>query len=206
MLNVKGHHVMKHTVLLLAVVMLIPLAVSAKKKLITVKVEVVEPTTTFQELAGNRGSILGRRTGIDSVSLKVIINGDHALLRCYENHQGCNTLGPGTYDAEVSVPKWTGCLARDTSGKLATRTSGSTIYNHSITKDSENTGECLALGRSERRRGTNSTFAPERRRTFLSRRRPRGGPVFSSPPFPGIQCSSREPLFGEVSRIHSPTP
>jgi hypothetical protein len=99
--------------------MLIPLAVSAKKKLITVKVEVVEPTTTFQELAGNRGSILGRRTGIDSVSLKVIINGDHALLRCYENHQGCNTLGPGTYDAEVSVPKCTGCLARDTSGKAS---------------------------------------------------------------------------------------
>lgn len=107
---------MKHISLLLAVVMLIPLAASAKKKLLTVKVEVVEQTN-FQERSGNAGSILGRRTGVESVSLKVTVNGDHALLRCYENHQGCNTLGPGTYDAEIIIPKCTNCSGRDTSGK-----------------------------------------------------------------------------------------
>ena len=110
---------MKLTVLLLAVVVLVPLSVSAKKKLITVKVEVVGETTVFDERYGNSGSIPGRRTGIESVSVKAIINGDHALLRCFENHQGCNTLGPGTYDAEVSVPKCTDCLGRDTSGKAS---------------------------------------------------------------------------------------
>jgi hypothetical protein len=114
---VGGTIVMKRTVLLLAVVMLIPPAASAKNKLTTVKVEVVEQTTNLQERYGNRGSIVGRRTGIEPASLKVIINGDHALLRCYENHQGCNTLGPGTYDGEVRVPKCTNCSGRDTSGK-----------------------------------------------------------------------------------------
>jgi hypothetical protein len=108
---------MKYVALLLAVLALSPLPASAKKKLVTVKVEVVDQTTIFDEKYGNRGSVLGRRTGIESVSVRVIINGDHALLRCYENHQGCNTLGPGTYDAEVSVPKCTECSGRDTSGK-----------------------------------------------------------------------------------------
>jgi hypothetical protein len=108
---------MKRTVLLLAVAMLIPLAASAKNKLIAVKVEVVEQANNFQERYGNAGSVVGRRTNIEAASLKVIINGEHALLRCYENHQGCNTLGPGTYDGEVRVQKCTDCLGRDTSGK-----------------------------------------------------------------------------------------
>jgi len=110
---------MKHIVLSLAVVMLIPFAAAAKNKLTTVKVEVVEQTTNFQERFGNAVSIVGRRTSIEPASLKVIINGDHALLRCYENHQGCNTLGPGTYDGEVRVPKCGDCVGRDTSGKAS---------------------------------------------------------------------------------------
>lgn len=107
---------MKYGLLLLAIVVIIPLAASAKKKLTSVKVEVVEQNR-FDELYGASGSILGRRSRIEGVSLKVIVNGDHALLRCYENHQGCNTLGPGTYDAEIKIPKCSNCSGRDTSGK-----------------------------------------------------------------------------------------
>jgi hypothetical protein len=33
--------------------------------------------------------------------VNAIINGDHARLKCYENHKGCTALGPGTYDAEI---------------------------------------------------------------------------------------------------------
>jgi len=108
---------MRRTILLLAIALIIPLAASAKKKLTTVKVEVVGPTDNFEERLGASGSIWGRRSRIESVSLKVIVNGDHALLRCYENHQGCNTLGPGTYDAEIMIPKCENCSGRDTSGK-----------------------------------------------------------------------------------------
>jgi hypothetical protein len=108
---------MKHILFVLTVVVLIPLTASSKNKLTIVKVEVVDQTS-FQGKFGNADSVLGRRTAIEAASLRVIINGDHALLRCYENHQGCNTLGPGTYDAEVSVPKCgDDCLGRDTSGK-----------------------------------------------------------------------------------------
>ncbi len=105
-------------ILLVLAVALIPFTASARNKLTAVKVEVVEQTS-FQERSGNAGSVIGRRTAIEAASLTVIINGEHALLRCYENHQGCNTLGPGTYDAEVSVPKCTNCLGRDTSGKAS---------------------------------------------------------------------------------------
>ncbi len=33
--------------------------------------------------------------------VNAIINGDHARLKCFENHRGCTAIGPGFYDAEV---------------------------------------------------------------------------------------------------------
>ena len=42
----------------------------------------------------------GRNTHTDSASLNVIINGEHALLDCYELATGCATIGPGKYYGE----------------------------------------------------------------------------------------------------------
>lgn len=42
----------------------------------------------------------GRRTHTDSSSLYVIVNGEHALLDCYERRTGCATIGPGKYYGE----------------------------------------------------------------------------------------------------------
>jgi hypothetical protein len=42
----------------------------------------------------------GRNTHTDSASLNVIINGEHALLDCYERATGCSTIGPGKYYGE----------------------------------------------------------------------------------------------------------
>jgi hypothetical protein len=38
----------------------------------------------------------GRNTHTDSASINVIVNGEHALLDCYEHATGCTTIGPGT--------------------------------------------------------------------------------------------------------------
>jgi hypothetical protein len=35
--------------------------------------------------------------------MKVIVNGEHALLKCYENHDKCHFLGVGTYEAELKT-------------------------------------------------------------------------------------------------------
>jgi hypothetical protein len=42
-------------------------------------------------------SATGRRTHTDTASISVIINGEHALLDCYERATGCSTIGPGKY-------------------------------------------------------------------------------------------------------------
>jgi hypothetical protein len=43
----------------------------------------------------------GRRTHTDSTTIKVIVNGEHALMDCYERSTGCATLGPGKYYGEL---------------------------------------------------------------------------------------------------------
>jgi hypothetical protein len=42
----------------------------------------------------------GRRTHTDASTIYVIVNGEHALLDCYERRTGCATIGPGKYYAE----------------------------------------------------------------------------------------------------------
>jgi hypothetical protein len=39
----------------------------------------------------------GRRTHTDSTTVSVIVNGEHALLDCYEHRTGCATIAPGKY-------------------------------------------------------------------------------------------------------------
>ena len=47
-------------------------------------------------------SLTGRRTHTDTASIYVIVNGEHALLDCYERRTGCATIGPGKYYGERS--------------------------------------------------------------------------------------------------------
>ncbi len=42
----------------------------------------------------------GRRTHTDSSTIYVTVNGEHALLDCYERRKGCGTIGPGKYYGE----------------------------------------------------------------------------------------------------------
>lgn len=46
-------------------------------------------------------SSTGRRTHTDETSIYVVVNGEHALLDCYERRTGCSTLGPGKYYGEL---------------------------------------------------------------------------------------------------------
>jgi hypothetical protein len=43
----------------------------------------------------------GRRTHTDTSTIHVIVNGEHALLDCYEHRKGCTTMGPGKYYGEL---------------------------------------------------------------------------------------------------------
>ncbi len=42
-------------------------------------------------------STTGRRTHTDTSKIYVIVNGEHALLDCYEHRTGCTTIGPGKH-------------------------------------------------------------------------------------------------------------
>jgi hypothetical protein len=84
------------------------LAMAPKGKNTAVKIEVVEQSEGMQgkyQLGGLTGAIQGQKTYNTATSTKTIINGDHALLMCYENHKGilkgCDFLGVGTYDGEM---------------------------------------------------------------------------------------------------------
>ena len=46
-------------------------------------------------------TLTGRRTHTDSSSIYVIVNGEHALLDCYERRTGCTTIGLGKYYGEL---------------------------------------------------------------------------------------------------------
>ena len=43
----------------------------------------------------------GRRTHTDTSTIYVIVNGEHALLDCYERRTGCTTIGPGKYYGQL---------------------------------------------------------------------------------------------------------
>jgi hypothetical protein len=43
----------------------------------------------------------GRRTNTDASTIYIVVNGEHALLDCYERSKGCATIGPGKYYGQV---------------------------------------------------------------------------------------------------------
>lgn len=71
----------------------------------SVPVEVVDMQNLTQSVdarddGGFIGAATGRRTHTDTDSIYVIVNGEHALLDCYERRTGCTTIGPGKYYGE----------------------------------------------------------------------------------------------------------
>jgi hypothetical protein len=66
-----------------------------------ITIEVVDATTLTESMdarsQGIVGALTGRRTHTDNSSIYVIVNGEHALLDCYERRTGCATIGPGKY-------------------------------------------------------------------------------------------------------------
>ena len=88
----------KHVLIAMVLAVVVP-AIGAKKNLTTVKVEVVSQAEEMGNKFGSKGSIYGRRTSSEVYMVNVIINGDKARLKCFENHQGCTAIGPGIYDA-----------------------------------------------------------------------------------------------------------
>jgi hypothetical protein len=78
----------------------------------SVMVEVVDTQTLTQSKdargdtsGGVVGAVVngttGRRTHTDTSTIYVIVNGEHALLDCYERRTGCTTIGPGKYYAQL---------------------------------------------------------------------------------------------------------
>jgi len=78
----------------------------------SVIVEVVDTQNLTQSLdargdtsGGVVGTIVneatGRRTHTDASTMYVIVNGEHALLDCYERRTGCTTIGPGKYYGQL---------------------------------------------------------------------------------------------------------
>jgi hypothetical protein len=104
---------MKRIIALLSLLAtLTPAALGRDKKLVKVKVEVMQQEGIQESVQGDGivGAAVGRRVNTDAWTMKVIINGEHALLKCYENHDKCHFLGSGTYDAELRTHKddgWT---------------------------------------------------------------------------------------------------
>jgi hypothetical protein len=105
---------MRHIIIsLFLLAMLSPAALGRDKKLIKVKVEIVEqPEGSVESVQGGTdgslvgaaaGAAVGRRVVTDAWTMKVIINGEHAILKCYENHHACHFVGVGTYDAELKT-------------------------------------------------------------------------------------------------------
>jgi hypothetical protein len=98
---------MRHIIISLSLLaMLSSAALGRDKKLVKVKLEVVQQPEGWQDSVGGGGLIgaaVGRRVLTDAWTMKVIVNGEHARLRCYENHSACHFLGAGTYDAELKT-------------------------------------------------------------------------------------------------------
>jgi hypothetical protein len=72
------------------------------------KIEIVAPSedkSVKTQGGGLIGAIAGARTTVVVFMVNTIVNGDHARLKCYENHKGCTALGPGMYDAEIDEKK-----------------------------------------------------------------------------------------------------
>lgn len=60
---------------------------------------------TGQGLQQVTNGLTGRVTHTDATNMYVIVNGEHALLDCFEHRKGCTPLAPGTYYANLDLDK-----------------------------------------------------------------------------------------------------
>ena len=83
---------------------------------VAIEVEVVDMSNLTQSrdvrgvsggpgAAGLAGTIMnattGRTTHTDASTMKVIVDGEHALMDCYERRKGCATVAPGRYSGTL---------------------------------------------------------------------------------------------------------
>lgn len=95
---------MKKILCALAVALVLYPIANAAKKLDIIKIQIAAPTEdrAFKyRNPGLVGAFEGTKTSDVVFMVNAVINGDHARLKCYENHRGCTALGPGEYNAEV---------------------------------------------------------------------------------------------------------
>ena len=101
-----------HAIFLAAAVQGPEIQALSKKGKTAVMVEIVDTQNLTQSVdargdssGGIVGAIVagttGRRTHTDTSTLHVIVNGEHALLDCYERRKGCSTISPGKYYGEL---------------------------------------------------------------------------------------------------------
>lgn len=91
------------TVFLAAALFIASPAMAGHKQVVDVTVPGETEERAYRE--GQDGGLVGLTKGSATKDvvfmLNVIVNGEHARLKCYENHKGCSPLGPGTYKAEL---------------------------------------------------------------------------------------------------------
>jgi hypothetical protein len=79
------------------------------KTLITVQVMDATSLTLSSDVRGRgqglQQDLTGRVTHTDATNMYVIVNGEHALLDCFEHRKGCTPLAPGTYYANLDLDK-----------------------------------------------------------------------------------------------------
>jgi hypothetical protein len=66
-----------------------------------IKVEVTEQAAEMgikYQGGGVIGAAKGNRTYSEIYFVNVVIEKEHARLKCFENHRGCTAIGPGIYD------------------------------------------------------------------------------------------------------------
>ncbi len=87
---------------LIGVLMLSSVAEASKKQTATVHIATQTEDRAFKfSGSGLIGAIQGSKTEDLVFMVNAVINGDHARLKCYENHRGCTALGPGDYEAQI---------------------------------------------------------------------------------------------------------
>lgn len=97
---------MKRNVMFLSLLAIFSIAAFARdKKLVEVKVEILDSEGVQGNLqsGGLAGAAVGRRVVTDAWTMKAIVNGEHVMLKCYENHHACHFFGVGTFDGELKT-------------------------------------------------------------------------------------------------------
>jgi len=100
---------MKKFLLVFALLGLFVPAFAKDKEQVTIEIVDTSNSTAHGEIVGDGSAasniaiaIHGKKiTHTDAASMRVIINGEHAYLDCFEHHKGCTPIAPGIYNGEM---------------------------------------------------------------------------------------------------------